>query len=204
MIVNIPAEQFTLFVLIDTKCVPEGTLVAAVPEFPSMLIFPPVWEKEELLATIKLPLIFNTPPEIFKIPNKLSVLFEPPEAPMVRLPEVIAKVPVVAATVNPPFAMPVILTLPPPIFNAPLSDSEPLIFKTLLFAVSEPPDEMVKSLQANAEPVGIDTLYPLGIITEFETVGTAFMSQVEASPQLPFAIAITTGDIGFIAGSAPK
>lgn len=193
-----------MFVLIDSKCVPEGTLVAAVPEFPSILIFPPVWVKDELLATIKLPLIFNTPPEIFKLPNKLSVLFEPPEAPMVRLPEVIVNAPVATATVNPPFAIPLILTLPPPIFNAPLSTSEPFIFKTLLFADSEPPDEMVKSLQANEDPAGMDTVYPLGIITEFETEGTAFMSQVEASPQLPFAIAITTGDIGLIEGSTPK
>ena len=52
--------------------VPAATDVANVPEFPSILILPPLWLKFEPDDINKLPLIFNVPPDTFKLlPERL-------------------------------------------------------------------------------------------------------------------------------------
>ena len=133
--VIVPAEQFTLFVLIETKCTEEAVLVADKPELPSTLILPPVWLNEEPLAMLRLPFKLRVPFEIVNVPEESKVLSLPPAVPIFKVPEERVAVPV-EFIVNPKPEEPVTLTV------APLTIKSPSVVKlALLFNV---PPEAVK------------------------------------------------------------
>ena len=91
-IVSVPPDIAKLETEIFNILVPDATLVVVEPVFPSILKFPFDIEKEPA-AIVTFPFTFKVPPDTVKVPLLDKVLRNPPEGPILAVPEETANVP---------------------------------------------------------------------------------------------------------------